>query len=176
MSTNINERARELKPCPFCGGEATISWKGNVHSTRSVVVKCSGCRYERKDSALRYGDDWLLDVAVTAWNRRALSHAAAVEGEPVAWRFYNEDHPALLPHWTGWSADRGFRDLCEKLGMGAEFAYPQPAPAAVPGVDSDIKALLKVIYEGDGDDPHGELDRIKEHAEYLYSLYFGEEK
>ena len=74
-TTDPNERARELKPCPFCGGEATISWKGNIHSTRSVVVKCSGCRYERKDSALRYGDDWLLNVAVTAWNRRALSRA-----------------------------------------------------------------------------------------------------
>ena len=78
--TNPNERARELKPCPFCGGKATISLKGNAHSTRSVVVKCSWCRYERKDSALRYGHDWLLDAAVTAWNRRALSHAAAVEG------------------------------------------------------------------------------------------------
>ena len=79
MSTDINERARELKPCPFCGGEATISLKGNAHSKRSVVVKCSGCRYERKDSALRYGHDWLLSVAVTAWNRRALSHAALEE-------------------------------------------------------------------------------------------------
>lgn len=61
----------EMKPCPFCGGTPSITMKGNVHSQRSIVVKCTGCRYQRTDAALRYGDDWLRATAIAAWNRRA---------------------------------------------------------------------------------------------------------
>jgi len=70
------QQARELLPCPFCGGEATLRMIGNVHSTRKCVVKCSGCRYERTDAVLRYGDEWLLKTAIAAWNRRTALHAA----------------------------------------------------------------------------------------------------
>src|SRR5690606_26625025 len=54
-----------------------------------------------------------------------------VDGLPVAWRFWVDDPTsALMPHWTGWSADAGFRGLCEKLGHRAEFAYAIAATAA----------------------------------------------
>lgn len=61
----------DLLPCPFCGGQATLTISGNVRSTRKCMVKCSGCRYQRIDAALRYGDDWLRATAIAAWNRRA---------------------------------------------------------------------------------------------------------
>jgi len=76
------QQARELLPCPFCGGEATLRMIGNVHSTRKCVVKCSGCRYERTDAALRYGDEWLLKTAIAAWNRRSAMRAAPESGVP----------------------------------------------------------------------------------------------
>ena len=70
------QQARELLPCPFCGGEATLTMVGNVHSTRKCIVKCSGCRYQRTDAALRYGDEWLRNTAIAAWNRRVALRAA----------------------------------------------------------------------------------------------------
>ncbi|WP_447896799.1 Lar family restriction alleviation protein [Stenotrophomonas acidaminiphila] len=73
---DLMQQARELLPCPFCGGEATLRMIGNVHSTRKCVVKCSGCRYERTDAVLRYGDEWLLKTAIAAWNRRSAMRAA----------------------------------------------------------------------------------------------------
>ena len=66
MTSNV-----KLLPCPFCGGKAELTMKGNVHSTRKCIVKCTACRYQRTDAALRYGDDWLHATAIAAWNRRA---------------------------------------------------------------------------------------------------------
>lgn len=74
--TDPMQQARELLPCPFCGGEATLRMVGNVRSTRRCIVKCSGCRYQRIDAALRYGDEWLLNTAIAAWNRRTALRAA----------------------------------------------------------------------------------------------------
>lgn len=56
---------------------------------------------------------------------------ASGDGEVVAWKFW-VDNPdsSLKPHWTGWSTAPGFRDLCERMGYRAEFAYTTP-PAAV---------------------------------------------
>lgn len=62
----------QLKPCPFCGCEAEIRQKGNNHtSKRSVTIRCKGCRFQRTDGAIRYGMDWLVEVASRAWNTRA---------------------------------------------------------------------------------------------------------
>jgi len=73
---DLIQQARELLPCPFCGGEAALAFVGNVHSTRKCVVKCGGCRYQRTDAALRNGDEWLRNTAIAAWNRRTALRAA----------------------------------------------------------------------------------------------------
>ena len=71
MTSNV-----KLLPCPFCGGEATLTLTGNVRSTRKCMVKCGGCRYQRTDAVLRYGDDWLRATAIAAWNRRTAPPSA----------------------------------------------------------------------------------------------------
>lgn len=52
----------ELKPCPFCGGEANIDFLGgfNVYRVRCTKCPCDMGRYwySRKDDAKK------------AWNRR----------------------------------------------------------------------------------------------------------
>ena len=55
----------ELKPCPFCGGKATIM--ENNHYTDMWTVMCKNCyseidRYHTKESAIE------------AWNRRENKH------------------------------------------------------------------------------------------------------
>lgn len=49
----------ELKPCPFCGGEAKLykakSWE--------IFVECTSCH---TDSAIFYD----VEKAIEAWNRR----------------------------------------------------------------------------------------------------------
>ena len=39
---------------------------------RMIEIKCPKCRIKRTDAALRYGFDFLEEVAVKAWNQRVL--------------------------------------------------------------------------------------------------------
>jgi hypothetical protein len=56
----------ELKPCPFCGGEAEI----NLHDgdAGTWIARCAnrGCTTWPSTDCLSYGD------SVAAWNRRAV--------------------------------------------------------------------------------------------------------
>lgn len=54
----------ELKPCPFCGGEAEVKRYYHPFSRRSrVTVKCMICRCNS-------GEWGRVDKAIEAWNRR----------------------------------------------------------------------------------------------------------
>jgi len=60
-----------LKPCPFCGGEATL-----VHISRmgydGSVVKCHGCNCQIEGKWFRVSTSYASDEkAIEAWNRRA---------------------------------------------------------------------------------------------------------
>jgi Lar family restriction alleviation protein len=67
----LNVGLGELFPCPFCGGEPRLIYKGNDHTkSRSVTIKCSCCRIERTDSAMRHDFNWLENVAIEHWNTR----------------------------------------------------------------------------------------------------------
>lgn len=53
--------ANELKPCPFCGGQANISW-GNVYKV--FYVFCTKCKARHPNRLTR-------ELAIECWNRRA---------------------------------------------------------------------------------------------------------
>lgn len=59
--------AKELKKCPFCGGEAILK---NNHGFRGEVISafsyCKECGVATRSYALK-------TTAVEAWNRRALN-------------------------------------------------------------------------------------------------------
>jgi len=52
----------KLKPCPFCGGEATIQPEGDYHE-----IHCEDCGIELNRRT--------YDETVTAWNTRAETEA-----------------------------------------------------------------------------------------------------
>lgn len=71
-----NEEAKDteqLKPCPFCGGEAEYIKVGNTHmGVKEATIKCKLCKmqYRQKFSKKRFDFEWIDDVMIGAWNRR----------------------------------------------------------------------------------------------------------
>lgn len=62
--------SKELKPCPFCGGQAAISMlKGGSFPRYGVVCHNSRCF---AGEASCFGRKYpTINDAITAWNRRA---------------------------------------------------------------------------------------------------------
>ena len=72
---NFYDPCLELKPCPFCGGEAGIARIGNSH-TREYVAQV-GCRMFGCTVNLRVGapkghatSEWVDGKAIEKWNKR----------------------------------------------------------------------------------------------------------
>lgn len=69
----------EIKPCPFCGGEAHHNDGGNsVYGRFWWAVWCDACQFEMRDQEVwSKTDPGMLDPSyppghcITAWNRRA---------------------------------------------------------------------------------------------------------
>lgn len=57
----------ELKPCPFCGGEAMLDYE--CYGGGKSFVYCKSCRIstERFEISREYASD---EKAIEAWNRR----------------------------------------------------------------------------------------------------------
>ena len=69
-----------FKDCPFCGDSPYVTPRGSIRTKkRAVIVKCKTCRIERTDAALRYGWDWLYNIAAENWNNRVIKNEQATE-------------------------------------------------------------------------------------------------
>ena len=77
MTNTIPNVPRELKPCPFCGGEPNLTTADYVHDdlTPMPVVECKSC------------SAW---VQADEWNARAPSPAGVDGLEVIGW--YTDDH------------------------------------------------------------------------------------
>lgn len=67
----------ELKPCPFCGGEAELTITGTPQFGAFIIVKCMSCGSKSKGSYFRGVEpDWPLEETnggvceIKLWNRR----------------------------------------------------------------------------------------------------------
>lgn len=68
---DVPDKKSELKPCPFCGGEAELNVKhGSYGYTPDIYyVKCKCCGQKVEVVSERYKN--LSDIVVGTWNRRA---------------------------------------------------------------------------------------------------------
>lgn len=74
-----------LKPCPFCGGEAEMC-HGSIYISKVVKARCTKCRVStdfvfinhpsinirtgKVDETTRYTEQQAEEKAAAAWNRR----------------------------------------------------------------------------------------------------------
>ena len=61
----------ELLPCPFCGGSATLMFKGNNYTkSRSATVTCNSCYVSRTIGAVHHDAIWCAKLSIDRWNER----------------------------------------------------------------------------------------------------------
>lgn len=66
----------ELKPCPFCGGEAKMKF-GNPsqqkQNQKSVFIQCKTCKAKTETIRQMPYEAWedCKETAINSWNRRA---------------------------------------------------------------------------------------------------------
>lgn len=64
----------ELKPCPFCGGEAKVMYAQTDDGTKTISVVCQMCNTGIFRARMR-PDEWNAwykpEQAIKAWNKRA---------------------------------------------------------------------------------------------------------
>lgn len=72
----------ELKPCPFCGGEATLMCSGSSRRTRRgwyptcLTENCPGVTEEQDEQGGTHFDYFTKAEAIAAWNTRTLAPAS----------------------------------------------------------------------------------------------------
>lgn len=60
-----------LLPCPSCGSDAELLFKGNDYTkSRSVIIKCKKCRLQRTDGTIYQSSEWGAKVCIDLWNTR----------------------------------------------------------------------------------------------------------
>ena len=65
----------ELKPCPFCGGDATLQTTTNPRAQRGwyptcQTSNCPGMTIEQDEQGGTHFDYWTKPEAIAAWNTR----------------------------------------------------------------------------------------------------------
>lgn len=65
MNTDQQEQL-ELKPCPFCGGKATIE----QNKSNGYKLKCTSCLMGVTQKVLRNSMEWLKETMIKDWNTR----------------------------------------------------------------------------------------------------------
>ena len=61
----------ELKPCPFCGGEAYIEEESDSFSTVQYVARCKNCLVDvRIDADMTKSFEYNRQKAIEKWNNR----------------------------------------------------------------------------------------------------------
>lgn len=140
----------ELKPCPFCGGEA-----GEMYIRDGLKMSCNDCGA----SVFAFNPD-ARNKVMSFWNTRAQEPTGdAVEAlnEICIIEVLAEDHPC----------ENGIWESCKKI---REFLQPPAAGNAIPSESVDVETLKREIADHPDDiflTPDDVIDHL--HAQGLLS-------
>lgn len=140
----MQDDAKRLEPCPFCGGVALLE-----NTITQASIMCCNCpAVMRRDHTTRIFDDGTYTVT-EAWNRRTPAPAQPADVERVA--------RALVPVLCGsqedqWGCplpDKQFDDLSPDW-QERHRDYARAALAAMPATppaDADAGLVAKIIHD-----------------------------
>lgn len=67
----MTDEQKELKECPFCGGEAELTTRGNGYTKkRSAEIKCKDCNVKIICGAIKLGMYFCINTVTKHWNSR----------------------------------------------------------------------------------------------------------
>jgi len=74
----------EIKPCPFCGGEAELITRGNAFTKkRSAEIECSKCHTLQVTGAIHSSLEWCQEKAIEKWNKRTFEQQLIALGKEL---------------------------------------------------------------------------------------------
>lgn len=124
-------QSESLKPCPFCGGNASPHARPPYGYPR---VMCDVCLGRMSAST--------IEEAIAAWNRRP---STADRGGEVDWR----DDPSADERWNA-GLDYGQTQLCKVLGVDPTSVSWD---AATETLDGDVQSVIgNILTARFGDD------------------------
>lgn len=113
----------ELKPCPFCGGEARLTYSTDNHKNPYVTCDTDNCP-ARNPYQWHYRTE---DEAISAWNHRVIATERTAKEEPERkkgewikvghWgRSYKCNQCGNYLDFDGVNAGRGDANFCPNCG------------------------------------------------------------
>lgn len=143
----------ELKPCPFCGGEADFEQTGKYELTLRCVghqpatgLRGCGPKYVQKVLPNRHRLEWLRERMTEVWNRRTNQPES---GEAVAWAYF---HPVVGGCVRFQRLAEGSRPDLQEVPLYASMPVTEQTPI--------VDAARKVLASWD-ERMHGEREQIK---------------
>jgi Lar family restriction alleviation protein len=125
--------AKELKPCPFCGGDAKLI-QGFEPLDDSFFVDCQKCEMSGQIVSTR-------DAAIDAWNRRAaLPHSDAAQA-PAGWKLV----PIELTDDMRAAANKHDKEMFQPTWASTYRAMLDAAPVA-PGAAAQGEVVRELGY------------------------------
>ena len=72
-SMTDQDRAAQVLPCPFCGGEARVCWGGDGMGDTLTAVECYGCEARGEtifSPGIKEPLESIKNMAIARWNER----------------------------------------------------------------------------------------------------------
>jgi hypothetical protein len=138
--TQIEQKREELKPCPFCGGEAEI--KQNCRN--GFKLKCKKCTIGYAQKTLHFSLDWLEAKMIEHWNQRT-ELVELKEQETIGEVYDKEPIEKFLGEVPSGQQPQGAEEILDKY---SEYSSDIDKDCIVVEYTDAIKSMQKYRLQG----------------------------